>query len=110
MQPVNFVRTAEDVECFWSWLSNEPEIAVDTETSGFTCAGDLFSPNFQLRLIQFGSIDNAWVIDFARWRGLVEDVFRRFDGDLLMHNAGYDTQGADAPRASHHRGIASTTR
>jgi DNA polymerase I len=102
MQPVNFIRTAEDVEAFWRWMSAESEVAVDTETSGFTCAGDLFSPDFRLRLIQFGSVDNAWVIDFQRWRGLVEDAFRRFDGTWLMHNASYDCkvlglQGVKAP-------------
>jgi len=92
MQAVNFIRTAEDVETFWRWLSAEPVIAVDTETSGFTQAGDLFKPDFRLRLIQFGSIDEAWVVDFQRWRGLVEDVFRRFDGNWLMHNSAFDAK------------------
>lgn len=102
MQSVNTVRTAEDVERFWRWLSSEPLVAVDTETSGFKFAGELFSPHFQLRLIQFGSCDEAWVIDFQRWRGLVEDIFERFTGAWVMHNSAFDTKvlainGVDVP-------------
>ena len=89
MTPVNFVESAEDVERMWRWMSEEPLLATDTETSGF----GLYDDDFQVRLVQFGSPRDAWVVDFQRWRGLVGDIFRRYEGDWVMHNARFDAIG-----------------
>lgn len=92
MQAVNFVETPEHVEEFWRWLSVQPVVAVDTETSDFKTANDLFYPSFRIRLIQFGTTEEAWVLDFQRWRGLVESIFKRFTGIWLMHNSSFDVK------------------
>jgi DNA polymerase-1 len=89
MQAVNFVESADDVERLWRWMSAEPLIATDTETTGF----GLYDDDFSVRLIQFGSPTEAWVVDFQRWRGLVEDIFIRYQGDWVMHNARFDVTG-----------------
>lgn len=81
------VHGIDDIETFWRWLSAEPRIAFDLETSGF----DIWSPEFKIRLIQFGSCDDAWVIEFEKWQGLVADVFKRYRGEWLAHNARFDT-------------------
>lgn len=71
---------------FWRWLSEQSWIAFDTETT----STHVYAHDFRVRLIQFGSPDQAWVLDFDQWRGLVSDVFARFDGELVAHNSRYD--------------------
>lgn len=98
MSPVRYVETIDDAMEMFRWLSEQPFITTDTETSGF----DLYHPSFKIRLIQFGSADDAWVVDFNQWRGLVADVFRRYDRPVVMHNARYDhtalwREGIDVP-------------
>lgn len=101
MQPVEWV-TSETFGEFWAWLSDQDFIACDTETGG---GYNQFDPAFRVRLIQFGSIDRAWVVDFQRWRGFVADVFAKFRGKIIMHNARFDmlalaAEGIEVPWAN----------
>jgi len=82
----NVVRTIDDAMEMFRWLSAEPVITFDTETTGTA----VFSPGFRVRLVQFGTIDDAWVVEMDRWRGLVADIFARYEGRLVAHNARFD--------------------
>lgn len=86
MQPVDWV-TSETFGEFWTWLSEQDYIACDTETGG---GYNSFDPAFHVRLVQFGSRDRAWVVDFQRWKALVQDVFVKFKGVIVFHNVRYD--------------------
>ena len=72
---------------FMAWLSrgNRDRLAVDTETTGLRLNnGD------RARLVQVGWIDGAWSIPWHNYRGLFEEVVRRFTGRYVMHNAKFD--------------------
>lgn len=68
------------------WLHKQPTVAMDTETTGV----DVFAPGFKVRLTQFGTKDEAWVIPTEGWEGFVGELIRDYDGRMLMHNARYD--------------------
>lgn len=80
------VRTVDDAAEFLRWLSEQDRVAFDLETSGL----DIYEPGFKIRLIQFGSRDVAWVIEFEKWIGLVEQAFERFEGYWVAHNSRFD--------------------
>jgi DNA polymerase-1 len=80
------LATIEDAGEFFRWLSEQDRVAFDCETTGL----DVYEPGFKIRLIQFGTRDTAWVIEFEKWQGLVEEVFRRFEGKWIAHNSRYD--------------------
>lgn len=80
------VDSVEDVFDFWDWLADQPFVAVDTETTGI----DTFAGGFHIRLAQVGNASEAWVFDFQRWRGVIEEMFKKFNGRLVMHNSKYD--------------------
>jgi DNA polymerase-1 len=82
----NVVRTVDDAMEMFRWLSAERVITFDTETTDTA----VFSPDFRVRLVQFGTVDDAWVIEMDRWRGLVANVFDRYEGRLVAHNARFD--------------------
>jgi len=86
------VESIEDVFDFWDWLADQPFVAVDTETTGI----DTFAPGFHIRLAQVGNASEAWVFDFQRWRGVIEEMFKKFNGRLVMHNAKYDVHAFTA--------------
>jgi DNA polymerase-1 len=89
---LTFLQTIDDAAEFWSWLSDQKFVAVDTETTSL----DVYDPAFQVRLVQFGSRDRAWVIPFERWKGLIDDALNRFDGTLVFHNSRYDVSALGA--------------
>lgn len=79
------VQTVDDAFEFWRWLSEQKRVAFDTETTGL----DLYNGD-TIRLIQFGTVNDAWVMDFQMWKGLVADVFTRFTGFWVAHNSRFD--------------------
>jgi DNA polymerase I len=92
------VDSTDDVFAFMRWLSEQPRIAVDTETTGH----NLFDPTFKIRLAQVGNHQEAWVFDFKRWCGVLDEMFRKFEGRIVMHNANYDvhafaSEGVNVP-------------
>ena len=80
------LATVEDAAEFLRWLSEQDRVAFDLETTGL----DIYEPGFRIRLIQFGSRDTAWVIEFEKWQGLVEMAFDRFEGTWIAHNSRFD--------------------
>jgi DNA polymerase-1 len=80
------VSSVDDAYEFFRWLSNKSRVAFDTETTSVS----LYAPDFSVRLIQFATVDEAWVIPFQQWSGLVADVFDRFEGEWVAHNSRYD--------------------
>lgn len=80
------VDSVDQAGAFLRWLSEQKVVALDTETTGV----DVYAPGFHVRLIQFGSVNDAWVMRFQEWKGLVKEVIRKFRGVWIMHNAKYD--------------------
>ena len=74
-----------DLEGFDAFLSASGPVAVDTETSGL----DVWSGGFRLRLVQFGSRGEAWVLDAARFGEAIRAALLR-DRPWVMHNAPFD--------------------
>jgi DNA polymerase-1 len=83
---VNVVRTLDDAAEMWRWLGTLDWVTFDTEATGL----EMYDPAFHVRLVQFGSKDNAWVVPMEDWVGLVKDVFTRYQGTFVAHNSRYD--------------------
>src|SRR5690606_41888385 len=69
-----------------AWCHRQEVLALDPATTGF----DIHSPDFRIRLIQFGNQTEAWVVPFERWTGFVNELISRYTGTFLVHNAAYD--------------------
>lgn len=72
---------------FMNWLSSgqRTHLAVDTETTGLALNnGD------RIRMVQVGWTDAGWAIPWHTYRGLFEEVLRRFTGRYVQHNAKFD--------------------
>lgn len=80
------MNSVDDAYEFFRWLSTKERVAFDTETTSL----NLYDPNFAVRLIQFATADEAWVIPFQQWSGLVADIFDRYEGEWVAHNSRYD--------------------
>jgi DNA polymerase I len=72
---------------FMNWLSRgrRDRLAVDTETTGLEQHG-----RDRIRMIQVGWTDAGWSIPWHSYRGLWEEVVRRFTGRYVMANAKFD--------------------
>ena len=82
---LTFIETFEDVQKFFTWLSQDREIlAVDTETTGLSFISD------KLRLVQFGDTKGGFALDWDKWSGVVYEVFDKYEGDYAFHNASFD--------------------
>ena len=80
-----------DTDGFSEWLSTtKGPIAVDTETTGL----DIFSPNYQVRLIQFGDRDTAYVLDPRKHRKEIDSVWAS-KHKFILHNAPFDLLSMD---------------
>lgn len=87
------VDSVQDAADLLTWLSERrPIVAMDTETSGL----NVYEPGFRVRLLQIGDADSAWVIPFEQWRGLVDEILRKYDGTWALHNAAYDLSALHA--------------
>lgn len=98
---LNFVDSIDEVVRLKEWMGERrPYIAVDTETEGLRWWRD------RPRLLQVGDRDTAWAIPWDLWGGAILEILRDFDGELIMHNAGFDVKmfehwsGVELP---HHR-------
>jgi DNA polymerase I-like protein with 3'-5' exonuclease and polymerase domains len=91
---VNLVDSVDDAAALMRWLGERRNVlAFDTETEG------LHWWKMNCRLAQFGDTMTAWAIPFERWSGVVEEVFRRYEGRISGHNIRFDA------RFMHHHGI-----
>jgi DNA polymerase-1 len=89
---VHLLETGEEANEFLRWVSENPVLACDTETTGL-------SPELgSLRTIQFGNADEAWCIPCeGRWSyaGLAVDTLRHYSGTLVFHNSKFDLRFLD---------------
>lgn len=88
---IEFVDTLEDVLRFRDWVFNQARgrtiLAVDTETAGL----DAYAPDKRIRLAQFGTENEAWVINCERWSGIAQEVLERYDATpMTFHNISFD--------------------
>lgn len=87
---VHVVEHEEDLDQFVAWAKRHPILSFDTETTGL----DVYSRGFGLRLAQFGTPDEAWVIPAER--GPTFEWYTRctlrFAERLYVHNAAFDLQ------------------
>lgn len=84
---LTLVDSMEDVGALLQWMGNRRPyhaIGVDTETSGLDQHHD------HIRLCQVGDHTHGWAFDWARWRGLFDDIIRRWDGNYILHNGPFD--------------------
>lgn len=79
------VDTWDDAQDFKAWLAlDRPFLGCDTETSGLLFGHDV------VRLVQFGDHRAGWALDYPEWKGLVQDVFRTYEGRQVWHNSLFD--------------------
>lgn len=85
---LTLVETFDEACQLMTWLGERREgvIAVDTETAGFDWWRD------ELRLVQVGDAHHGWAMRWDRWSGLFEEVVRRYDGTIAMHNFKFDSE------------------
>lgn len=92
--PIKVVETPEDLDGFRDFIrSHRNALAVDTETTGL----DIYSDEFECRLVQFGTQDEAWVLPVELSDRLVTEVkdALNFTSTIVMQNASYDLQVLD---------------
>jgi DNA polymerase-1 len=83
---IHLVDSTTEAARFMRWLGETRDvIGFDTETTGL----DKFKD--RIRLAQFGDAHTGWAIPFERWGGVVVEALGRYDGQIVMHNAKYDT-------------------
>lgn len=88
---IHVVEDREDLTALVSWLERQHTVSLDTETTGL----GIYREDFKLRLLQFGTPTEAWVVQVEKfsqsWLAgvLGSGVARK---RLVMHNASYDIQ------------------
>lgn len=74
---------------FLDWVRDKPTLGLDTETN----ARDLYDPDFKVRLVQFGTRDEAWALPAEGFGWAIKRVLRDRSRRFILHNAPYDTIG-----------------
>ncbi|MFF3672432.1 DNA polymerase [Streptomyces sp. NPDC002120] len=94
----NVLEGPEDIPEFVRWIRSGKTFGLDTETSGL----DWWADDFKLRLVQFGTEREAYVVPVELGAellgaavGAIRDVIRR-EGRLILQNATYDLLVLDA--------------
>ena len=82
---VRSLESDEDAGEFFRWLGTNRIVAVDTETTGL----DVYSPTHRVRLVQFGSDTEAFVLRADQFRKAIVTALHQVPY-LVMHNAAYD--------------------
>lgn len=84
---ITYVRTNDDVQEYFRWLSEDREwLAFDTETGGLEFWKQ------PLRLVQFGDTETAFVFRADRWLGVVEETFQKYEGKIVGQNVPFDVR------------------
>jgi DNA polymerase I len=82
---MNLVESLEDAWALKRWLGERrPVLGFDTETGGLEWW------RVPLRLVQVGDEHTGWAVPWGDWAGLVKEIFREYEGDLVAHNAAFD--------------------
>ena len=89
---IRIPETSEDWAEFTRWMTDRSTkpLALDTETTGL----GVFGHGFNIRLVQIGDEREAWVLQWARFRGLIEQCIR-LHAKWIAHNFAYDAQVLD---------------
>ena len=100
---LEFVDSVDKAQDMMRWLGERRNVlAFDTETTGLDPDRD------KLRLVQFGDMRRGYAIPWERWGGVALEVFSKYDGDLVGHNAKFDVRfiefhgGIELPRERIH--------
>lgn len=91
---VRVVENEDDLEGFRDFIrGNLKWLGLDSETTGL----DIYSDEFRLRLVQFGTPTEAWVVPTELGPRYEEDVRLALLGvqNLVLHNAAFDLQVFD---------------
>lgn len=83
---LRIVKGIDDALDLRDWLHRQGEVAVDTETTGI----DVFEPDFRVRLTQFGTTTESWVLPTEGWEGFLNSLIAGYTGRIIMHNSRYD--------------------
>lgn len=79
----HFLESADDIATFLDWLGQRRSaLSLDTETTGLRW----WLPGFKVRLVQFGDVDNGFVMRADRFGVLIEDVLKRWAGTWTGSN------------------------
>jgi DNA polymerase-1 len=91
--PIFFPEHDADLAGFRDFLTRNATawLAVDTETTGLHVYGDAF----RVRLVQFGSASEAWVLQADRFGGEIREALAHPGRNWVMHNAPYDLLALD---------------
>jgi len=82
---VRVVESLTDTEEFHSWVTANPILAVDTETTGL----DIYAPGFECTMVQFGNATVSYVLDPATHEEHIIDALDSLKG-AIFHNAAFD--------------------
>lgn len=89
---IHYVDSADDARSFVEWCIDltvgRRWVAIDTECTGL----EWWTPRF-VRLVQFGTENEAWAVDTERWRGAVEEALQRIVAarcPVIFHNCAFD--------------------
>jgi len=91
---VILVRSDDAFADFRDWLfERKRPLAYDIEATGL----DIFSPTYEIKSIQWGDRDKAWVFLWTEpwFQKSIDIVMKETDYRLLAHNAAYDTLALD---------------
>lgn len=85
---LHLIDSVDSAFALMRWLGERPAqlgaIALDTETTGLSPERD------RIRLAQIGDDRTGWAIPYERWGGVLEEVLKKWDGRIRMHNATFD--------------------
>lgn len=82
---IYFPEDGRDLGGFLRFLCEPGPVAVDTETTGL----GIFEPGYRVRLVQFGTRREAWVLQADRFADVIRDALA-CPHTWLMHNAPFD--------------------
>lgn len=91
---IHRVESLDDLADFREFIRrNLKIIACDSETTGL----DWYSPDFRVRVVQFGTLTESYVIPVEHGGQFVEDVRRALRGveQIVFQNGGFDLQVFD---------------
>lgn len=93
-RPIYVWETPYDNDTFLQFIVDHGgrPIAVDSETSGL----DPYAPTFELRLVQFGTKEAAWVIPFTEGTAHLIRRGLSWARKLVIHNASFDLKVFEA--------------
>lgn len=95
---LEMVDTVDKAYDMMRWLGERRPIetlGVDIETGEYPGRDkkDALSPwHGRIRLAQIGDGQTGWAVPWEKWRGVYEEALNKWDGDILIHNSGFDVK------------------